>query len=117
MPNLSSILGGIYTIREFADELNKLNRDLTGLSELLYGMSDSVDRGGTINEGALTLLAEIALRSAEAVENIKHYRDNTVVDERREEILRVYDKPTLRNQVQLATYAYELEDKMLEQDA
>lgn len=102
---------------EFADELNKLNCDLTGLSELLYGMSDSVDKGGTINEGALTLLAEIALRSAEVVENIVHYHDNTVVDERREEILRVYDKLTLRNQVKLATYAYELEDKMLEQDA
>jgi len=33
LPNLSSILGGIYTMMEFADELNKLNRDLTGLSE------------------------------------------------------------------------------------
>lgn len=104
---------------KFADELNNLNRDLTGLSELLYSnsMSNSVDKSGNINEGALILLAEIALRSSEVIENIVHYRDNTVVDERREEILRVYDKLTLRNQVKLATYAYELEDKMLEQDA
>lgn len=99
------------------DELNKLNRDLTGLSELLYNMSDSIDRDGKINAGALTLLAEIAFRSAESVENIVHYCDNTVVDERREEILKVYDKLTLRDQVKLATYAVELEEKMLKQDA
>ncbi len=102
---------------EFTDELNKINRDLTGLGGLLYGLSDSVDRSGSINEEALMLLAEIAFRSAETVENIVHYRDNTVVDERREEILRVYDKLTLRDQVKLATCAYELEEKMLEQDA
>ncbi|MDE6728851.1 MAG: hypothetical protein K2J80_13085 [Oscillospiraceae bacterium] len=105
------------SMNEFTkDELNDLNRDLTGLGGLLYGLSDSVDRSGIINEGSLMLLAEIAFRSAEVVKNIVHHRDNTVVDERREEILKVYDKLTLRDQVKLAVYAIELEEKMLEQD-
>ena len=105
------------SMNEFTkDELNNLNRDLIGLGELLYGLSDSVDRSGSINEGSLMLLADIAFRSAEAVENIVHHRDNTVVDERREEILKVYDKLTLRGQVKLAVYAIELEKEMLEQD-
>lgn len=102
---------------EFADELNKLNRDLTGLGGLLYVLSDSVDRSGNINEGSLILLAEIAFCSAEVVENIVHHLDNTVVDERIEEILRVYDKLDLRKQVKLVTCAYELEDEMLKQNA
>lgn len=55
---------------KFTDDLHKLNRDLTGLGGLLYDMSNSVDRGGVINEGELMLLAEIAYRGAEVIETI-----------------------------------------------
>ncbi len=52
---------------QIIDELHKLERDLTGLMNLLYCMSDAADKGAEIDEGALMLLAEIAGADADTV--------------------------------------------------
>ena len=52
---------------QIIDGLHKLKRDLTGLMNLLYCMSDAADKGAVIDEGALMLLAEIAAADADTV--------------------------------------------------
>lgn len=52
---------------QMIDELHKLERDLMGLMDLLYNMSDAADKGAVINEASLMLLAEIAGADADTV--------------------------------------------------
>ena len=106
---------------EFVDKLYKLNRDLTGLGGLLYDMSNSADRGGMINEGELMLLAEIAYRGADVIENIlqnddsDNCRNNTSGDEWREELLKIYERLYLFGRAEVLVHADKVEKKALEQ--
>ncbi len=107
----------------FTDDLHKLNRDLTGLGGLLCDMSNSVDRGGDINEGELIILAEIAYRGAEVIETIMRVDDSdnchndTSLDEWSEELINIFKRLDLVGRAEVLVYANQIEKKSLKQRA
>ncbi|MDE5576651.1 MAG: hypothetical protein K2J11_04615 [Oscillospiraceae bacterium] len=106
-------------MNNFTDELDKLNRDLKGLGNLLHDLSCKADSGWVINGEELMFLAEIAYHSAKNVEDIVQngnsddFHTDTSLEKWCDELLAIFKRMDWFGRSEVLLYADKVEKKRL----